>query len=252
MTTIKVDASRLNKRVGQLGRVMDANAQKMARWGMQRAVTMILRISPPASQKQGRDSITRNLQKGFPLLAAKSFADKRIGKAVMRALKMDDEKVLAALMPRSMRDKRLVPFNAALYRGNVDKYGRARKGNFITTDAQRWTAYQKKLQANVGKLRGGWNATAQLVGVAQRDIKAFAAKHGTSGGKVVEFVKKSSAKVVGINQSNYLPPDRFQTQIKTALELAEKNMTKIMRRVQAGMRAGKDPKTLFSADVFND
>lgn len=251
--TITVDTSGLRSRMDALAQVMNANTQKMARFGMKQALTMLLKISPPKNRKQGRDSVARNLAKGFPVLTRKyirGLRNQRLAEALLKAMRKKGEGV--NVLVEKITHKRLVPFDARLYRNNVDKRGRARKGNFITQDEKPWKAYLKKLQDNVGKHRAGWTAAADRVGVAPRAIPAFVREHGGSGGSVREQVKKSSAKVTGINQSNYVPASDQTSRVQIALRYAEQNMLRTMKRVKAGMAAGKTPQQLFSGDVFND
>ena len=254
--TITVDTSGLRARMDALAQVMNANTQKMARFGMKQALTMLLKISPPKNRKQGRDSVARNLAKGFPVLTRKyirGLRNQRLAEALLKAMRKKGEGV--NVLVEKITHKRLVPFDARLYRNNVDKRGRARKGNFITQDEKPWKAYLKKLQDNVGKHRAGWTAAADRVGVTStspRLVPAFVRVHGTSGGSVREQIKTSSAKVIGINQSNYVPASDQARRVDAATRYAEQNMLRIMKRVKAGMAAGKTPQQLFSGDVFND
>jgi hypothetical protein len=138
----------------------------------------MIALTPPRSQKQGRDAIRKDLDASIPLKSAKDFESEHI-RTLIREGRYD---ALNEIMRASGSPLRFSPFDKSRHieaRGRRKRVDRRKDyRDNATTEAAPRAKFLRQLQSGVGRAKGGWaHALIKLGGKPARWI----ARHAEAG-----------------------------------------------------------------------
>jgi hypothetical protein len=159
--SLEVNISKANALIERYHRELGIPIADVIKTQMRLFLQAAMRITPPRTQKQGRDAVARDLKRAVQPISADDFQSE----AIKRVIRKRDKEAFAALLPKIRPNWQEVDFDPALHTKARDRRNRVRKSQKLATlDARAWKDYLKVIQSRVGRMKAAWLPALRAVG----------------------------------------------------------------------------------------
>lgn len=203
---------------------------------MRFAVRAIIDLTPPNTLAEGRAAVKRDISNAMSPWGGEDGQFRGIKNEGLRGRLVEYQRlgeydklkeVWAKIGARS--PLQLLDFEPALHHRVQDARGHVNTPqNIMVPQLRAWKDYVSRIQDKVGRARGGWAASADLVGLA---IPQWVRRHD-GGGSANLNITPGTATYTFINNAVFVP--RYQQSVEVALAGREKAMETDARRFLGG------------------
>ncbi len=159
----------------------------------------LVKMTPPNNQKQGRQSVSRDINRAVLLLDP----DKIHWDVLKTAIRDREYDVVQSWLSRlksgPFKDMELVHFSPTLHTGVRDRRGRVQRSKKkLTLDRSEHTRYVKSVQGHVGYTRAWWAPSAAVLGAS---LPGWINRHHVTGQAVINNLDRpNNPEIIMINR----------------------------------------------------
>lgn len=159
--SLEINTQKANALIERYSRELGLPIADVIKTQMRLFLQAAMRITPPKTQKQGRDAVARDLKRAVSPITADDFESE----SIKRIIRAKDKAAFAGALSSIRPNWELVDFDPALHTHARDRRNRVRKQQKrATLDVRAWKDYLKVLQGRVGRMKAAWLPALRAVG----------------------------------------------------------------------------------------
>jgi|HubBroStandDraft_3_1064219.scaffolds.fasta_scaffold03065_4 hypothetical protein len=205
---------------------------------MRLAIRAIIDLTPPETLAQGRKAVERDITNAMSPWGGPDGQFKGIRNQGLRERLVSYQRLGAYDKLKEVWAKiggrsglQLLDFDPALHHRAQNSRGHVPSPqNIMVPQLRAWQQYVAQVQKQVGRARGGWAASADLVGLS---VPGWVRQHA-AGGSADLLVEEGKTTFTFINRSVFVP--RYRETVEVALAGREKALETDARRFLAGLK----------------